>query len=86
MPVVSKADKARSHSGASIMVRRLKIAVGFLLLVLGGVMIVTPGPGWLAVGGGLGLLASEYDWARRWLTRVRNSGAVLAFRRHRMRR
>jgi hypothetical protein len=58
--------------------RRLKIAAGFLLMALGGVMLVTPGPGWLAVGSGLGILASEYDWARRWLGRIRSQGEPAA--------
>jgi uncharacterized protein (TIGR02611 family) len=47
--------------------RILKATLGFSLLALGIVMLVTPGPGWVAIAGGLALLASEYDWARKWL-------------------
>ena len=47
------------------MTRGLKIAAGFLLLALGIIMLVTPGPGWLAIAGGIGLLGTEYVWARR---------------------
>ena len=45
--------------------RVLRIVGGFLLLGAGVVMLVTPGPGWLAIFGGLGLLTTEYAWARR---------------------
>ena len=58
----------------------VKIAGGFSLIALGAVMLVTPGPGWLAIGGGLALLASEYDWARRWRDRLRSEGTKLTHR------
>jgi uncharacterized protein (TIGR02611 family) len=41
------------------------IVAGFLLLGAGAVMLVTPGPGWLAIFAGLGLLAREFEWAKR---------------------
>jgi uncharacterized protein (TIGR02611 family) len=52
------------------MTRGLKVVGGFLLLALGIVMLVTPGPGWLAIAGGIGLLATEFMWARRIRERV----------------
>jgi len=58
----------------------LKIAAGFALVGLGVVMLVTPGPGWIAIGLGLTLLASEYAWARDWRDRLREKGAKLAKR------
>ena len=54
--------------------KRLKIAGGFTLVALGVVMLVTPGPGWVAIGFGLSLLANEYVWARRWRDRIRDEG------------
>ena len=54
----------------------VRIAGGFLLIGLGAVMLVTPGPGWLSIAAGVGLLAKDYEWARRW-----QSYAVSAFRR-----
>jgi Putative transmembrane protein (PGPGW) len=57
--------------------RNLKITGGFTLIALGAVMLVTPGPGWLAIAGGLGLLAQEYEWARRWRDRLREQGRKL---------
>jgi len=53
-------------------VRRLsRIAGGFTLLLIGIVMIVTPGPGWLVILLGLGLLAAEFVWARRLMDRIK---------------
>jgi hypothetical protein len=54
--------------------KALKIAGGFLLIAAGVVMLVTPGPGWLAIGFGLTLLASEYEWARQWRDRLKEQG------------
>jgi uncharacterized protein (TIGR02611 family) len=44
---------------------------GFLLLAAGVVMLVLPGPGWLAIFGGLAMLASEFAWAQRLLDRLK---------------
>jgi len=54
--------------------RFLKILVGFTLLALGVVMIVTPGPGALTIILALGVLAAEFVWARRLLDRVKEQG------------
>jgi len=65
------------------MKKTLKIAGGFLLIAGGVVMLVTPGPGWLAIGFGLTLLASEYEWARHWRDRLKEQGKkVLHASRH----
>ena len=57
--------------------RFIKVLVGFTLLLLGGVMLVTPGPGWVAIGLGLALLAAEFVWARRLLNRLKAEGQRL---------
>jgi tellurite resistance protein TerC len=64
--------------------KMLKIAGGFALIGLGVVMLVTPGPGWVAIGLGLTLLATEYAWARRWRDRLRDEGSKLTHRIARM--
>jgi uncharacterized protein (TIGR02611 family) len=51
--------------------RFLKILIGFTLLLAGVVMIVSPGPGWLTILLGLGVLAAEFVWARRLLDRLK---------------
>ncbi len=57
--------------------RFFKIVVGFTLLLLGVVMLVTPGPGWVAIGVGLALLAAEFVWARRLLDRIKEQGVKI---------
>lgn len=47
--------------------RVIKMALGFILLLAGLVMLATPGPGWAAIFGGLALLAGQFQWARRIL-------------------
>lgn len=54
--------------------RFLKILFGFTLLVLGIVMIVTPGPGWLVIILALGVLAAEFVWARQLLDHMKEQG------------
>lgn len=56
-------------------VRRIfRIVAGFTLLLVGVVMIITPGPGWLVIFLGLGLLAAEFVWARRLMERIKHEG------------
>jgi uncharacterized protein (TIGR02611 family) len=54
--------------------KRIVISVIGGTILLGGiVMLVTPGPGVVAILLGLGILAIEFAWARHWLTKVRYS-------------
>lgn len=46
--------------------------VGLALIAAGAVMMVTPGPGLLALVAGLAVLATEYAWAERMLDRVKD--------------
>lgn len=49
--------------------RRVVVSViGGTILLLGLAMLVLPGPGWLTIFAGLGILATEFAWAR-WLLR-----------------
>lgn len=48
-----------------------RVLVGFLgglITLIGVVALVAPGPGWLIIFTGLGILASEFAWAARVLT------------------
>ena len=47
--------------------RFLVLLVGGVVLLAGVVMLVTPGPGWLALIAGLAILATEFTWAERLL-------------------
>ncbi|HYL86026.1 MAG TPA: PGPGW domain-containing protein [Candidatus Angelobacter sp.] len=53
-------------------VRRVFLVLaGFTLLLVGIVMIFTPGPGTPVILLGLGLLAAEFVWARRVMDRLK---------------
>ncbi|MDP8938535.1 MAG: PGPGW domain-containing protein [Actinomycetota bacterium] len=47
-------------------------AAGFLVLGLGLVMLVTPGPGLVVIVAGLAILATQYAWAERALDTARS--------------
>ena len=52
--------------------RRIVIAVvGITVLLIGVVMIVTPGPALVMIPLGLAILSIEFTWARYWLRKVR---------------
>ena len=61
------------------MCRKIAIAIaGFTVLVVGIAMIVLPGPAFIVIPAGLGILALEFAWAKRWLAeaKVRGSNAM----------
>jgi len=54
--------------------RRIVIGVvGATVLLIGVVMIVTPGPALVVIPVGLAILSIEFTWARGWLRRLRES-------------
>lgn len=60
------------------MIRVARIGAGFALLLAGIVMIALPGPGWLTIAAGLGVLATEYAWAARWFNYLKDGGKRLS--------
>ena len=54
--------------------RRIVVGVvGATVLLLGVVMIVTPGPAIVVIPVGLTILSIEFTWARMWLKRLRET-------------
>ena len=52
--------------------RRIAISVvGATVLLIGVIMIVTPGPAFVLIPVGLAILGLEFAWARVWLRRIR---------------
>jgi uncharacterized protein (TIGR02611 family) len=47
--------------------------VGVAVLAAGLVMMVTPGPGWAAIFIGLAILATEFAWAQRVLSKAKRA-------------
>ena len=50
--------------------------MGCMVLIFGIILIPYPGPGWLVVFAGLAILATEFVWARRVLSFVRQRYAM----------
>ena len=71
------------HDGHPIVItykwaRRIAIAlVGFTVLLVGIAMIVLPGPAFVVIPVGLGILGLEFAWARRWLHKVKERTATV---------
>ncbi len=56
--------------------RKLVVAViGSTVVLVGIAMIVVPGPALLVIPLGLGILALEFAWARRWLRKLKQHSA-----------
>jgi tellurite resistance protein TerC len=54
--------------------RRIAIAViGGTVILVGVIMLVTPGPALVVIPLGLAILAVEFAWARHWLNRLKAS-------------
>ena len=59
--------------------RRIVISiVGFTVLAIGIAMIALPGPAFIVIPAGLGLLGLEFAWARRWLQKVKEKAEAVA--------
>jgi len=53
--------------------RRLVIgSFGLTVLLVGVAMIVLPGPAFIVIPVGLGILGIEFAWARRWLKTLKD--------------
>jgi uncharacterized protein (TIGR02611 family) len=52
--------------------RAIVLLIGSSVLIIGGALLVLPGPGWPFVALGIVILSLEFVWARRWLGRIRH--------------
>jgi hypothetical protein len=66
-PVGETIEEAKRH----LLVRVARVGLGLVVVGVGLALIPLPGPGLLLVAGGLGLMARDVPFARRWLGRVR---------------
>jgi uncharacterized protein (TIGR02611 family) len=49
--------------------RLIKVVIGFTVLLLGIIMLVTPGPGIVTIVLGLAILGTEFVWAKKLMKR-----------------
>jgi uncharacterized protein (TIGR02611 family) len=65
--VPSLRERVRSTRSGRLAWRVGASVLGGVLIIGGVVLLPLPGPGWLIIFLGLGVLATEYDWAARLL-------------------
>lgn len=75
--------KIREHAITGLLLfrhaRRVAIAsAGCLIVIMGIVLLVLPGPGVLTIAAGLGLLSTEFECARRCVRWCRARGNSLS--------
>jgi uncharacterized protein (TIGR02611 family) len=65
--------RSRVHAvpGGRLVWRIAITVLGVSIVLIGIVLLPLPGPGWLIIFAGLGVLATEYVWAHRLLRRAR---------------
>lgn len=64
--------RARRTRVGFILWRGAVIVLGVAVIIVGIVLLPLPGPGWLIIFAGLGILATEFEWARRLLRFARD--------------
>jgi len=52
--------------------------VGGTVLLVGVAMIILPGPAFVVIPAGLGILAIEFAWARSWLRKIKEKAQAVA--------
>lgn len=63
--------RLHAHPALALTTKLVVTTVGVMVLLAGVVMMVTPGPGIAGIALGLAILATEYDWAHRWVEKAR---------------
>jgi uncharacterized protein (TIGR02611 family) len=71
-------ERLHAHPVSGAVTKVVVTIVGVAVLTAGLVMMVTPGPGVVGIIAGLGILATEWEFARRWLAAAkrRTQGAA----------
>src|SRR5688572_11738048 len=64
-------QRVRSTVAGRVALRVLVALIGTGIVLIGFALVPLPGPGWLIVIAGLGILATEFAWARRLLAFTR---------------
>ena len=64
-------DRIKANPALGTAYRVLVAVVGFAVVALGIFLLPFPGPGWLVIFLGLGILATEFAWAERLLNYAR---------------
>ncbi len=73
-----------ANPALSLTTKIVVTTVGTLVILTGLVMMVAPGPGIVAIVLGLAILATEYEWAHRWLVKARQKAHEARLKAERM--
>jgi len=57
--------------------RVIVLVIGLTVLAFGAALIVLPGPAFVVIPVGLAILATEFEWARRWLHQIKDGARTL---------
>lgn len=71
--LVRARERVRRNALLNNVWRVAVFTVGVAVLAAGLAMLVLPGPGWAAIFVGFAILASEFAWARRALSRAKDA-------------
>jgi uncharacterized protein (TIGR02611 family) len=69
-------DRVRANPAGRVVWRVAITVLGVGIIGVGIALLPLPGPGWLIIFAGLGLLATEYEWAARLLRLARRQVAA----------
>lgn len=64
-------EETVAEAKAAIHVRLARMTLGFLVVLVGIVLLPLPGPGWLVIAAGFVVLSRDFAWAERTLAIVR---------------
>jgi uncharacterized protein (TIGR02611 family) len=65
--------RVREMPGGRLVWRIAVTVIGAVVIAVGILLLALPGPGWLIIFAGLGILATEYAWAARLLKWMRTT-------------
>ncbi len=75
---------ARRTGAIPRVLRRVGVLVaGGVVTLVGVLLIPLPGPGFVVIPLGLAILATEFEWAGRWLERTKQWSKVVTDKFHR---
>ena len=64
-------QRLHGHPALALTTKITVTLVGGVVALIGVVMLVTPGPAFVMIPLGLAILATEWDWAKRWLEKAK---------------
>lgn len=64
-------EETREAAQSHVVIRVFRIFLGFTITIIGIIALPLPGPGWLIILAGLGVLAQDFAWAAKVIGFIR---------------